>query len=138
MIVVGAAPGRFCWVDLAAGDSARARDFYAALFGWRTREQRANGGRFDLLQLAGETVGSMYQLDRAHLERGVRSHWTPYVQVEDVDEAVRRVTALGGTVLVEPLPIPGIAQVALVVDAVGAHLGLWQAATKGGARLAHG
>ena len=31
--------GRFCWVDLAATDAARATDFYGQVFGWASREQ---------------------------------------------------------------------------------------------------
>ena len=38
------APGRFCWVDLAATDAARAKDFYGRLFGWAASEQPANAG----------------------------------------------------------------------------------------------
>lgn len=123
-----AAAGRFCWLDLAAADSVKAKAFYGALFGWRPAEQQANGGSFTLLQLAGANVGSMYQLDRAHRERGVPSHWTPYVRVDDIDEAARRVARLGGAVLVGPLHVPGIAHIALVLDPVGATLGLWQPA----------
>lgn len=131
-----AAPGRFCWVDLATADSAKARAFYEQLFGWRSSEQRANGGSFSLLQLAGENVGSLYQLDRAHRERGVPSHWTPYVRVEDVEATAERVTRLGGSVLVGPLHVPGIAHIALILDPVGATVGLWQPVTEGG--LTHG
>jgi predicted enzyme related to lactoylglutathione lyase len=126
-----APPGRFCWVDLATVDSAKARAFYAELFGWRAAEKRANGGSFSLLQLAGENVGSMYQLDRAHRERGVPSHWTPYVRVDDIEQTVRRVAQLGGAVLASPLHVHGIAQIALIVDPAGAAMGLWQPDEKG-------
>jgi len=119
-------PGHFCWVDLATADAGKAKAFYGALFGWRASEQRANGGSFDLLQLAGANVGSLYQLDLAHRQRGVPSHWTPYVRVGDIDEAVRRAAALGGSLLVGPLCIPGVAHIALVADPAGAALGLWQ------------
>jgi predicted enzyme related to lactoylglutathione lyase len=92
-------PGHFCWVDLAAADAGKAKAFYGELFGWRSSEQRANGGSFALLQLAGANVGSLYQLDLAHRQRGVPSHWTPYVRVEDIEQAA---------------------------DPEGATLGLWQ------------
>ena len=121
-----ALPGEFCWLDLAAADAPRAKTFYGELFGWRPTEQRANGGTFSLLRLRGEDVGSLYQLDRAHLEHGVPSHWTPYVRVADVGEAARRAVRLGGSVLAGPLVVPGFAQVALVLDPIGARIGLWQ------------
>ena len=125
-------PGRFCWVDLATIDLEKARSFYAQVFGWRTSERRVNGGAFSLLQLAGQNVGSMYQLDRGERERGVPSHWTPYVQVDDIQEVVRRVALLGGSVLIGPFLVSDIAQIALVLDSAGATIGLWQPAAKGG------
>jgi predicted enzyme related to lactoylglutathione lyase len=125
------ATGRFCWVDLASSDAERASAFYRGLFGWTPRPEAALGGRFLRLQLGGTDVGSLYQLQRAQLERGVPSHWTPYVQVEDLQAAIRRVAPLGGEVLVRPLEIPGIARIAIVADPAGAHFGLWQASRRG-------
>ena len=122
-----AAPaGQFCWVDLAASDAPRAIDFYRELFGWRARLHRANGGRLARLSHRGQEVGSVYQLAGSLREAGVASHWTSYVRVDDVDDASRRATALGGSVVVEPFAVDGMARIALVVDPVGAAFGLWE------------
>jgi len=118
--------GRFCWVDLAASDAGSAKEFYGRVFGWTGNEATANGGSFTRLSLGGRDVGSMYQLNRAHLDHGVPSHWTPYIRVDDMDEVVRRVTANGGMVLVPPFVVDGIARNALILDPVGAHVGLWE------------
>jgi predicted enzyme related to lactoylglutathione lyase len=118
--------GEFCWADLAAGDAARASAFYADVFGWTAQAQTANGGVFTRLQSNGRDVGSLYQLNRAHLDGGVPSHWTPYVRVGDVDAAVLRVASCGGAVIVKPFAVSGVARIALIADAVGAHVGLWQ------------
>jgi hypothetical protein len=122
--------GSFCWVDLAASDAGAARHYYEQLFGWRSREQQANGGVLTRLSLddrgVERDVGSLYQIQRLHIEAGVPSHWTPYVQVADADEAVARARALGGKVMVQPFTVPGLARIAVVLDPVGAHVGLWQ------------
>jgi len=118
--------GRFCWLDLAATDAASAGAFYAGLFGWRARDHAVNGGCFTRLSLAGHDVGSLYQLGRRARDDGVPSHWTPYVGVGDADAVARRAAALGGAVLVRPFDVEGIARIALVADAVGAPVGLWQ------------
>ena len=76
--------------------------------------------------MGGGEVGSLYQMERAHLEHGVPSHWTPYVRVADVGEAARRAVALGGTLLAGPMLVPGVAHVSLILDPVGARIGLWQ------------
>jgi predicted enzyme related to lactoylglutathione lyase len=120
------AAGRFCWVDLAASNARQAQDFYGRLFGWTAREDRANGGAFTRLALDGREVGSVYQLQRAHLERGVPSHWTPYVRVDDIDSATSRTAAFGGEVMIPPVVVADMARIAIIVDPVGAHLGLWQ------------
>lgn len=119
--------GRFCWTDLAASDAEAAASFYERMFGWTSSEQSANGGRFTRLRLGAEEVASLYQLRRAQLDRGIPSHWTPYVAVADVREAARRASSLGGRVIVEPFEVAGVARIALIEDAVGAHLGLWEA-----------
>lgn len=120
------ATGRFCWVDLAASDAPRAHSFYRQLFGWAPQPQAANGGFFTRLQLAGQDVGSSYQLNRTLLERGVESHWTPYIRVGDVEATAQRASEIGGTVLVRPFVVHGVARIALILDAVGAQVGLWE------------
>lgn len=119
--------GAFCWSDLAATDAQAAAAFYERMFGWRPSEQAANGGRFTRLRLDRRDVGSLYQLQRAALEAGVGSHWTPYVRVADAHGAAHRAASLGGRVLVRPFEVAGIARIALVEDGVGAPLGLWEA-----------
>jgi predicted enzyme related to lactoylglutathione lyase len=127
MIELGnAASGRFCWIDLAATDADRAKAFYGNLFGWSSHEQPANGGNFTRLRLGERDVGSMYQLRQSQLDHGVPSHWTPYIRVDDVDDVVRRAVALGGRVIVQPFAVSDIARIALILDSVGAHVGLWE------------
>lgn len=121
-----AGPGRFCWLDLAASDAASARAFYAGMFGWTARDQPANGGHFTRLRKAGEDIGSLYQMSRTLLEGGVSSHWTPYIRVGDVDEAARQAAVFGGTVIVHPFAVAGVARIAVVLDSVGAQVGLWE------------
>src|SRR5262245_54033076 len=116
--------GQFCWVDLAATDAARAKDFYGQVFGWTSCEQSANGGSFTRMRLSDRDVGSIYQLKRAH--RDLPSHWTPYIRVDDVHDAVRRAVPHGGKVIIRPFVVSGIAQIALILDSVGAQVGLWE------------
>lgn len=124
--------GRFCWLDLAATDAGRAKAFYADAFGWACRERRANGGEFTVLVAGGRGVASLYQLRRAQVATGVPSHWTPYVRVDGAEAAAGRIIACGGAVVVPPFVVDGTARIALVQDAVGALLGLWEPLEAGG------
>ena len=122
----GTPVGQFCWVDLAATDASRARDFYTELFGWGAVIQPANGGTFLRFTQGGRDVGSAYQIRPSALEAGMGSHWTAYVRVDDAMSAAQRARELGGRVAVEPFVVDGIARIALLVDPVGAVLGVWE------------
>lgn len=119
-------PARFRWLDLAATDAARAARFYEGLFGWQAERRRANGGELFQLTHEGESIASLYQLRPRHIDSGVPSHWTPYVGVAGMDEAVRKAEALGGQVVVNPFHVDGMARIGLVADPVGALFGLWE------------
>ncbi len=118
--------GRFCWLDLAATDVDSAKAFYGGLFGWTSFEQPANDGSFIRMRLSDQDVGSIYQLREPHIDQGIPSHWTPYIRVDEVDGAAQRVTLFGGKVIVRPFSVTGIARIALVIDSVGACVGLWE------------
>lgn len=120
-------PGAFCWLDLAASDAALAKAFYAQAFGWTFQDERVNGGEITRCHAGGRKVGSMYQLNRTQLHHGVPSHWTPYILVASADAAARRIPSLGGRLVVAPFDVQGVARIALIEDAVGALVGLWQA-----------
>lgn len=122
----GLLQGAFCWLDLAATDEGRAKQFYADAFGWTFVDQRANGGRFTRCFAGDRALGSLYPLQRSAIELGVPSHWTPYICVAGVDASVHRVTRSGGRLVVAPFDVEGTARIALVEDAVGALVGLWE------------
>jgi predicted enzyme related to lactoylglutathione lyase len=54
------------------------------------------------------------------------SHWTPYVRVSDIERAVERAAQFGGRVVVDPFLVSGVARIALILDSVGAVVGLWE------------
>jgi predicted enzyme related to lactoylglutathione lyase len=124
-------PGGFCWLDLAASDAALAKTFYAQAFGWTFHEQQANGGHFTRCRSEGQDVGSLYQLKPAQREQGTPSHWTPYILVNNAHAAARRVMECGGRLAVAPFDVQGTARIALIEDAVGALVGLWEPARDG-------
>lgn len=134
----GLLPGAFCWLDLAATDEGRARGFYAEAFGWTFAEQRANGGRYTRCLVGDRAIGSLYPLRRSDVDRGVPSHWTPYLRVDSVDAAARRVASCGGRILVAPFDVEATARIALAEDAVGALIGLWEPARPSGPAPAGG
>lgn len=118
--------GRVCWVDLAARDAERAAEFYRDLFDWGIDQERLGAGALRRLSRDGVDVGSLYQLGARPLMAGAPSHWTPYVAVANLAAACQRAGELGGRVLVHGFEVPGVARIGLVMDPVGAMIGLWE------------
>jgi predicted enzyme related to lactoylglutathione lyase len=57
---------------------------------------------------------------------GPQGHWVGYFSTNDVEGAAARAEALGGSVLVGPLDIPGVGTVAVVRDPDEAVFGLFR------------
>ena len=62
-------------------------------------------------------------------QQGIPPNWMPYIEAGNVDDAARKVTSLGGTVVVPPSDIPGTGRFAVVRDPQGATFGLYKSNT---------
>jgi len=115
------AHGRFVWHDLMTTDAARSTAFYTALFGWQLLPVPMQGFTYQMIQCGPGPIGGIVE------EKAIpRSHWMPYLAVDDVDVAAKRVTELGGTVCVPPTDIPMTGRFAVVSDPTGAYFSLYQ------------
>jgi len=114
--------GKVVWNDLITEDIDAARAFYGGLFGW-TFETSSRGGREYVLARSGDVyVAGMVAVDPP-TDGSDLSRWVPYVSVENVDEAVSRAVADGGSVAVTPRDV-SLGRVAAIVDPEGAVIGL--------------
>ncbi len=116
-------PGVFVWHEFVAPSIDAAKAFYTQLFGWTVKEMKMGDGPAYHEIFAGEKpVGGFFALD------GVPAHWNGYVSVPDVDQAVAKVTAGGGAVLMPPKDVPNVGRFAAVKDAQGAVFSLFKSA----------
>lgn len=108
--------------DIPIDDPARAGAFYASVFDWSI----APWGPIPYWPMttgAAPGPGAEGALrPRSEAPDGV----VIYVSVDDVDEALRRVTAAGGTVVTERMPIPTVGWTARFRDCEGNLIGLIQ------------
>ena len=116
--------GTFGWAELNARGIDRAKEFYAAVFGWASKSSPMGEGQGDYteFQLNGESIlGGLEMMPMVPAE--VPSYWMVYFNVDDVDAAFQRALGLGAVEMVSPSPMPG-GRFAIVNDPQGAMFGL--------------
>lgn len=129
-------PGDVSWRELATTDHEAAFEFYSDLFGWE-KDQAMDMGEAGVYQVygrAGRMLGGMYNKstglpdpDKLKAQPGPPA-WLYYIRVGDLDEAVRKTQAKGGTIVVEPMEVPGGSRIAVGIDPQGAAFAMHEAA----------
>lgn len=105
--------GRVVHFEIPADDPDRAVGFYRELFGWKIED--ANVGMPYWLVTTGED--SQPGVDGAIMARGGTANTvTNTVAVDSVDETLARVRDLGGEVVTDVMPIPGVGRFAYCKD----------------------
>lgn len=117
-------PGTLGWNELNTRDPDAAKDFYAAVFGWRGEkfEMEGEGPDYVVWRLDGEENGVGGMLDmRGQVPDEIPAHWMVYFNVDDTDATVEQVSERGGDVVVGPEEIPNVGRFAVLRDPQGAH-----------------
>ncbi|MEZ5572616.1 MAG: VOC family protein [Halioglobus sp.] len=96
--------GHCAWNELATTNPPAALNFYHDLFGWEKDGDMDMGvlGKYEFLR-HGFMLGAMMP----KLVEMPAPVWTYYFRVADIDAAVVKINANGGTILQEPTEIPG-------------------------------
>ena len=84
-------PGTLGWNELNTRDPDAAKDFYAAVFGWRGEkfEMEGEGPDYVVWRLDGEENGVGGMLDmRGQVPDEIPAHWMVYFNVDDTDATV--------------------------------------------------
>jgi predicted enzyme related to lactoylglutathione lyase len=113
--------GHCGWNELHPSRQSEAFDFYRRHFGWADGGVMPMGPMGDYRFLnQGETMIGAVMPDRP----GVHPHWKFYFRVPDVDAAMARIRAGGGTVTQEPNQVPGGDYAMSATDPAGVEFGL--------------
>ena len=107
--------GEIVWIDLVTNDAKASKKFFKDLLGWSYEGY----GAYDMALSGTKPVTGILR-DEELLKGAKTSYWVMSASVNNVAETVKKVTALGGEVLSEPLEISGRGTVALVQDKQGA------------------
>jgi predicted enzyme related to lactoylglutathione lyase len=111
--------GAFGWVELMTTDVENAKSFYTQVFGWETAEYDGQMP-YTLIKVGGDEVGGMMAMPPD--SQGMPPAWSVYVTVDDVDATVRKVTELGGKVVMGPQDIPEVGRFCVIQDPQGAFV----------------
>ena len=131
------APGTPSWADLLAHDGQAAKDFYTALFGWEYQDHPA-GPDMTYTMYTHNGQAACASAEAGSGQENLPPHWSVYVTVDDLEAAVARAQAAGGSVVfgpmdVTPMPNHTVGRMAIIQDREGAFLRLWYPVAHAGA-----
>jgi predicted enzyme related to lactoylglutathione lyase len=106
--------------EIGSSNLDLAAEFYRELFDWSVGEELMDGYR--LVQTAEGSIGG----GLLRTPDGVLPYVTVYVGVEDLQETLRKAEELGGKMVVEPMPIPGVGAFAMLQSPDGVVIGLFR------------
>ena len=113
-------PGQMVHLEIPAGDTQKARDFWGDLFGWQWQTLENSPSEYYMTRFSETSGGAIYAPDPAD-RRGPRV----YFDVDDINAATARVSELGGEAG-QAMPVPGIGWFSINKDTEGNEFGLWQ------------
>ncbi len=129
-------PGTICYVELATSDPDASGEFYGAIFGWnRSDQDMGEHGTYTQFMLREQITGAMHKLTPDQVSQNIPPHWGLYITVANVDAATKKVTELGGQVLMGPMDVADAGRMSILADTQGATFCLWQANVHCGIQL---
>lgn len=115
--------GSPCWIELFTTDPAVTRPFYEQLFGWSAEEPNPEfGGYFNFAKDGAKVAGGMANDGSS----GTPDVWSIYLAMPDATKAVEAAEAAGAAVYVPAMEVMTLGTMAVVADAGGASIGIWQ------------
>ena len=106
-------------IEWTTRDPGRLRSFFEGIFDWQFREAMPG---YTMI----EGVGGIFDAPDPQMPLGV----TPYVNVTDLEEKERRITAAGGRIHKSKQEVQGMGWFTIFSDPDGNMLALWQPAAK--------
>ncbi len=114
--------GAPCWFDLASSDTDQSVSFYRDLFGWTADAPSEEHGGYITFNLDGVRVAGCMANDGS---MGPDA-WSVYLATDDITKVAEAAPAAGGAVMLPPMAVGDLGQMAFLTDAGGAVIGAWQ------------
>lgn len=112
-----------CHFEIPVDDVAAARKFYSELFGWSIASAPEHGEEYLFIRTSEQADA----LGGGILKRVEQGHGlTVYINVESIDDSLKKLEELGGTVLVAKTAVPQLGWFVTARDPQGNTIGLFQ------------
>ena len=118
------------WVDVSTRDTAATVEFYSMLFGWEASDQGEEAGHYHMLRKGGLDVAGL-----GPAQPGQPTAWSTYLAVDDIDAALEKATAAGGTSMMPVMDVFEQGRMTFLSDPAGAVVGLWEPKAHIGSRI---
>jgi predicted enzyme related to lactoylglutathione lyase len=118
--------------EIPVDDRARAKEFYGSIFDWDLNDADMGGGVTYTTLGTVEVDASMMPKEPGAINGGFmdRSADTQHpvitIQVDAIDESLKKVEAGGGSTVQPRTEIPGMGAFAYFTDSEGNTMGLWE------------
>lgn len=122
-------PNPFVHVELHSDDVAKAKQFYAQLFGWKLEDVPMPGPgnqTYTMIQVGEGTGGGMMKNPMP----GSPAAWLAYVGVDNVEESTRKAQTLGAKIVQDVMKVGDFGKMSVMQDPTGAYIAMWQALGK--------
>jgi uncharacterized protein len=119
--------GRPLWYELMTTDSKGAEAFYKKVVGWTAAPFEASPQPYTMFKRSGDipVAGLMDKPEDMHAP----PFWGMYVGVPKLEEALARVTQLGGSEYSPVIAVPGVGRMQMVRDPQGAVFYIYEPST---------
>jgi len=111
--------GQMVHLEIPAGNTAKAREFWGGLFGWQFQALEGSPSEYHMTRFSDTSGGAIYEADGD--KRGTRV----YFDVDDINAGNARIQELGGEAG-DAMPVPGMGWFSICTDNEGNEFGLWQ------------
>lgn len=127
-------PGVPCWIDTNQPDPEAAAAFYGGLFSWEVEDAMPPGSevKYFIGRIRGGDVAGIGPIPQGSPPAAT---WNTYIWVESADDTAARVSAAGGTLLMEPGDVMDAGRAAVFSDPEGAVCCVWQPNRHRGAQV---
>ena len=115
-------PASIVWFEIPADDPARAKKFYAKLFGWKINKFPGMADYWHIDTGGGDQTPDGGMIVRKHAQQPI----TNYILVESVEKSAKQVEKLGGTICMAKSAVPQMGYFAICQDTENNMFALWE------------